>query len=133
MKIERPKLLKEFALPGLCEICKETCGKREAHHLRSRTPSLDIRINLISVGSTLSWECDCHSSYHAGKIPPNRILEIVAAREKVKVDDVTTVMDLFRRLIKPTQSQLVKAVNELAQESARKLAFREIDEAGILA
>lgn len=134
MIIKNAKLWSHFQEAGECEICGEYFAKCEPHHHLSRTPELTIRCNLLRCGSSRPFPlCECHSRIEAGKVPPNVVLEKIAAREKQKVDDIETVLFLFRRLIKPTQSQLVKAVNELAQESARKLAFREIDEAGILA
>jgi len=58
---------------------------------------LDILINLISLGSTQGFECDCHTKCGAAKISRDKVLEIIAAREKTTPDDIIAVVDLFRR------------------------------------
>lgn len=127
MKIANKKLWAEFQKPGLCELCKKPCMLREPHHYFSRTPEITVRIGLISVGSTLRFECDCHAKCHSGRITRNELLAHVAAREKLRVDDVESVLLLFRRLIKPTQAELVAALEEL-NLTAKQLAVRELKE-----
>jgi hypothetical protein len=128
MKITNPKLRKEFAQQGRCEICNVWCRKRESHHLRHRTPELTIRINLISLGST-PFCCPCHRDIGNGKIPASRVLAIVAARQKCRPEDITEVLDWMRRLIKPTASQMEIALEDLSA-GARLIALKELAEAG---
>ena len=42
-----------------------------------------------------------------------RCLEIVASREKVRIEEVTAVMDLFSAVVKPTPAELERGLNEL--------------------
>ena len=130
MKILNKKLRQEFARPGRCEWCLKFCRKREPHHLRTRTPELTVRINLFSVGSTPLWCCACHTEIGNGKIDRSEVLSRVAIRERVKVDDISACMDLFRRLVRPTPSALQASLASLAP-SARVLAERELSEARI--
>jgi hypothetical protein len=129
--IRNRKLRKEFALPGRCEWCQRFCVKREPHHLRTRTPELTIRINLFSVGNSPLFFCSCHTLIGAGKIPASEVLKRVATRENVRPSEITDVMNLFRRLVRPTRSQLVIGLGELGT-MARVLAIRELREAKVL-
>lgn len=86
MKIENSELLEEFRKPGPCEVCRKPCLVREAHHIWHRTPTLDVRINLVALGSTLGFECPCHSFIHAareGRITVTSVEEI-PEEEKAK-------------------------------------------------
>ena len=134
MKIICETTLDLFRAPGLCEVCRQGCTAREAHHLRAKGSGgagrLDLRINLIATGSTLAWQCQCHTEIHDGKIPRNQLLEMVAAREKARPEDITAVLDLLRRLMKPSASELAEAVHALTTD-ARLLAIRELQEAGV--
>ena len=134
MKIIRPSLLKEFAAAGRCELCGEPCLVREAHHhIRKgigNSSQMDVRINLLSVGSTLQWACQCHMRLHDGKIPNNVVLEKIAARERQKPDDVEDVLWWISRLDgKSSQARISAALDELGK-SARALAVRELVAAG---
>ena len=89
MIIKNPSLWKEFQQPGLCNMCKRPCMLREPHHMLSRTPELTVRINLLAVGSS-AWHvvegCECHMDIHAGKIPRNQVLELIADRKSTRLN-----------------------------------------------
>ena len=59
---------------------------------------LDIPINLVSLGSTQQWQCDCHRAIHDGNILRIDLLAVVAVRENVNQDDIRAVINLLRRL-----------------------------------
>jgi hypothetical protein len=128
MKITNRRLCREFALPGRCEVCDRWCKKREGHHLLHRTPEISIRVNLISLGSTPLFCCPCHRDVGNGKIPAERVLSIVAIREKCRAEDIREVMAWMRRLVKPTASQVENALEELSPR-ARLIALKELAEA----
>ena len=92
-----------------------------------------MSINLIALGSSVHQsKCRCHSESHSdgGKLN-KKFLEIVAVREFTTVEDITEVMDWFRRLIKPTETELKTALLDLSM-SARRLAREQLTEAGVL-
>ncbi len=130
MKILNKPLRLEFALPGNCEFCGLPCRKREGHHFLSCNPELTTRINMVSLGSTLDWQCECHSRIHLGRIPRVQVLEKISAREHQRPEDVEDVLNLFRRLIRPTRFQLEVGLSDLG-DRARVLAQRELREAGL--
>lgn len=142
MKIPNKKLRRLFAMPGLCELCGQPCPKREGHHLRAvgmgGNGRLDVRINMISLGGSkktpegfLRFWCTCHRQYHDSRRAAQRMLEIVAARERTTVDLIAEVMDFFQRLIRPSHSELCRRLSELS-EPGRLLAERELREASLL-
>jgi hypothetical protein len=128
MKILNKALRREFAQPGRCELCNRWCKKREGHHLWHRVPEISIRINLISLGSTLWFACHCHRKIGDGHILASRVLEIVALREHCRPEEITEVMHWMRRLVKPTPGQLEAALKELSV-GARAIAVKEMAEA----
>jgi len=135
MRIENPKLLKTFRTPGRCENCGRFCQVREPAHLWAKGFGgggwIDLRINLISLGSSRHSFCACHSiSHNDGGVLNATFLGLIAWRERTTEDSIIEVMHLCRRLVKPTQMELHKAVGELA-ESPRLLAVKEFTEAGL--
>jgi hypothetical protein len=130
MKIPNCPLRREFALPGYCELCGRFCRKREGHHLWRCTPELTIRINLISLGSSRLYGCQCHREIHDGNLPASRVLLVVANREKCRVGEIIEVMHWMRRWVKPTEGQLARALEELSPP-ARLIAMKELDEAKV--
>ncbi len=130
MKILNKPLRLEFALPGNCEMCGLPCKKREPHHHYTSTPEMTIRCNMVSLGSTLDWQCNCHSYIHSGRIPRIQVLERIAAREHQRPEDISAVLDLFRRLVKPTKFDLGVGLTDLG-DRARHLAQKELLEAGL--
>lgn len=129
-------LRREFAKPGCCELCGKPCQEREGHHVWHKGSGgggvLDFRINLISVGGSNPFPaCPCHDWCEAERIPRMQVIEKISAREHCIPEDLVSVMDLFRRLIKPTKLQLLSALGELG-DKAKKLAMRELGEAKLL-
>lgn len=142
MKIMNSKLLKEFRRAGFCEWCNCYCLVREPHHLRTKGfgggSTLDVRINLISLGGSKKlpdgrrrFFCRCHTSLQGDAHRAQEVLSIVALREKVRPEEITEVMDWLRRLIRPTETQLMRAMEELTP-AGRVIALKELNEAGIL-
>jgi hypothetical protein len=137
MKIVNAALLKQFRTPGYCEICNFYVIKREPHHLRRTgmggNGRLDVRVNLIALGGNLKlpdgrerFLCRCHRLIHDGKIPAERVLSIVALREKCNPVEIEEVLHWMRRLVKPTKSQIEAALRELS-EGALAIALRELE------
>lgn len=85
MRIVDEKLLRTFRVAGPCEYCKRWCQVREPHHLFGRgcggATRLDVRINLIALGSSRLFACQCHQEIHAGRVSREDLLLIVSARE----------------------------------------------------
>lgn len=135
MLIENENLLDEFRKPGHCELCGKLCGVREPHHVRTKGAcggSLDVRINILTVGSSTfakHYYCPCHRLAQEYKIPVGQVLAVIADREHCKVEEITEVMDLFVRLIRPTELQLLESLADLSDGGLR-LAVRELREAG---
>ena len=134
MKIKNARLLQEFRTAGRCEICQAHVAKREPHHLWRRTPEITIRINLIALGGVLKLPdggevvlCPCHRSIHAGLISASRVLEVVAKREGCRPEDIEEVMAWMRRLVKPTDLQVERALGELS-DGAKPLAMKQLME-----
>lgn len=101
MRVADRDLLREFREPGRCELCLKWCKKREPHHLWAKGMGgggrLDVRINLIALGSTLEWQCECHTRIHNGLVPKIVLMVIVATREAILVDDLEAEMYRLRR------------------------------------
>lgn len=100
-------LRKAFATPGRCQWCGKNCQRREGHHLWTKGMGggsvLDLRINLIALGSSLTLECPCHTKIHSeGKIHWEMLLQVVASREKTTPARIEEVIRLFQRLPKET-------------------------------
>ncbi|NPV52196.1 MAG: hypothetical protein HPY71_01580 [Firmicutes bacterium] len=75
----------EAARKPYCELCGRR-GPVEVHHVFSRGMGgggrLDVHFNLIS----LCWQC--HRAYHDGRISRERILQAVARRYGVRVEEI---------------------------------------------
>jgi hypothetical protein len=93
IKIIDEDLLDTFRVPGTCEICGKWCRQREPHHIYGRGfgggSRLDIRYNLLSLGHSQTFQCQCHHDIHAGKISREKLLRIVANREGCQPSDIT--------------------------------------------
>ena len=135
MKIINESLLKEYRRAGECELCGKSCKKREPHHIVARGMGggrrMDIRCNLMAVGSTRGGECHCHSLIET----PNRYLlclEKAAARDGCTADQLQSVHTFILRLDK--DSSKVRIVEELCKlpEVPRRIAEKELREAGKL-
>jgi hypothetical protein len=90
--IKNERLLDEFRTPGNCELCNFWFLKREPHHVIGKGTGgwrrLDIRINLIAVGSSQYFTCDCHRLAQANRITLREVREVVAKREGVTVEQI---------------------------------------------
>lgn len=95
------KLLAEFRTAGPCELCYRWCNPREPHHLWGRGVGggtrLDIRINLIALGSSRGFQCECHTRIGDGNLDNAMAKAKVANREGVSVDDIERRIMLIRR------------------------------------
>lgn len=130
MKVVNKALLAEFRTAGACEYCKRPCRAREPHHLFTRgAGQLDIRINLIALGS--AFQCTCHRERHDGNILHCDMLAVVAARENVLQDHITDVIHLLRRLPKkPRPWQIEEQLEHMG--SARPLAVSVLQECWLI-
>ena len=58
-------LLATMRVPGYCEWCMKWCHVREVHHVFGRGGNswkrIDLPMFLMSLGSTLGFQCKCHS------------------------------------------------------------------------
>ena len=142
MLIVNEPLLEEFRTSGRCELCNRWALIREPHHLRCKgfggADRQDLRINLISLGGSIAkrhafrrFFCNCHKQAQEHKIPADHVLSIVSIRECVHPSEITEVMDLLRRLLRPTESELRTSLLELSS-GAMTLAVKELTEAGKL-
>jgi hypothetical protein len=104
VRVVNEDLLEECRLPGRCEFCGKYCKVREPHHLfcngMGSGSRLDIRINLIALGSTYFWQCECHRLAHAGTISREALLAIVAVREGRTPEQITEEIWRLRRKAK---------------------------------
>ena len=79
-----------FDVRRKCEVHGIWSDVRDAHHAFERGHNswkrIDLPWNLISLGTMLGSNCRCHAAYHNGKLKRGRILEIIAAREKLTVE-----------------------------------------------
>ena len=93
--------------------------------------TLDIPLNLVSLGSTLNFECACHTRSH--NYDGKQLDEIVASREGCAVEDVRDALWIILRI--PTDapvSVIEQELNDCINEKAAMLARRELKLAGIL-
>jgi len=101
MKILDEALLDEFRTVGRCDVCGRSCLFREPHHIWARGMGgggrLDVRINLLAVGQSRTYQCSCHGLIHNGAINRDDLLLIVARREKTTPDDITTEIRRLQR------------------------------------
>ena len=119
MIIHDEPLLSSYRTPGRCELCDAPCRVREPHHLWAKGMAgggqLDIRINLIALGSRFG--CPCHAEIHAGNVPDLAPLAVVADREGVTVREIADAVAEFRRLPKdaPVPPHLARFVGPTAE------------------
>lgn len=80
---EEENILLPYREPGNCEFCGKWCRRREPAHIISRGaggPSHPL--NLVALGSTLTYQCQCHTSHHNGGRPTRLdLLDVVGRRE----------------------------------------------------
>lgn len=111
MKIICHDLLRRFREPGPCEICLKQCKVREPAHIVARGLGggghLDVPVNLLSLGSTPRFECQCHYNQHATGIPDRTEMQfLAAAREGMTFDEVLEIVWKLQRARKPTRECL---------------------------
>lgn len=89
--------------------------------------------NLLALGSTPRFECQCHRSSHDGNEPTYETLAgIIAKRERLTVDDIERSIMLLRRLPKrPTRREVERGLDEL-DCGARTLCEGVLKEMGVL-
>jgi len=94
-------LLDEFRAPGPCEWCGMLCLRREPHHIFAwglgGGGRLDIRCNLVALGSSILRECACHQAAHAGLISRLQLLVVVGHRECCLASDIEEEVWRLRR------------------------------------
>lgn len=121
MRIENPLLLAEMRLPGCCEMCGKVCRVREPAHIFARGMGgggLDVRINLLSLGSTLLFMCACHTKAH-NRPSQKAMLAVAARRERTTPEAICQVMWILRRLPKnPTVAEIEAEMMGLAAPEA---------------
>lgn len=137
MKIISETTLDLYRGPGRCEWCKKPCSKREPHHLRCRgqgsSKRIDIPINLIALGSTLLFQCSCHTKIGAANIKAFEVLAVVAAREDTTPEAITEVMDLIIRLPKDASENVIRReIEKLEDVFVRILATSQLERSGVL-
>jgi hypothetical protein len=94
---------------------------------------MDVSINLISLGSTQGWQCECHTKIHkTGEITRYDLLAIVAHREGVLQDAIERTIYLIQRLPKNSSVSRIEVELSRLQGTARELARRVLREAGML-
>ncbi len=63
-------LLRTMRGEGYCEWCRQWCRIREVHHVFGRGGNswkrIDMPMFLMSVGSTLGFQCKCHQRFTNG-------------------------------------------------------------------
>lgn len=102
-KVIDEALLATYRLKTHCELC----GTRlrypaHPHHVRAKGMGgggrLDIAINLIALGGPWEKDCNCHGRLHDGNIPREAVLEVVARREGLSVEELNQKLDEARRV-----------------------------------
>jgi hypothetical protein len=99
MKIVDEKLLDEFRQGTKCELCGEISRSGlDPHHIFQKGLGgggrIDLRINIIAL------DRKCHSMVHNGMIKRDFLLEIVAKREFMTVEEIIDQIHAIRRLPK---------------------------------
>ena len=68
-------------------VCGVWSDVRDAHHVFERGHNswkrIDLRWNLVSLGTMLGSNCRCHARYHNGVLTRAEIIMVVAARENL--------------------------------------------------
>jgi hypothetical protein len=102
-------LLDEFRGPGRCFLCNKKCRIREPEHWYCRGSGggarLDISINLLAVGSTRHYQCQCHTLVHQGNISKLTVLEVIAVREQLEPEFIQETIWHLLRLPKGTSRE----------------------------
>lgn len=133
MIVVNETLLDEFRGPGPCEWCGKPCKRREPHHLWARGigggSRMDIRINLIALGHSETFQCGCHKRIHAGGLDRHQMIEVVAKRERTDPDLIQAVVWLLCRTPKGARPNLADLEGGEA-ELLGKRVLEEIERSG---
>ena len=104
MIIRDPELLASYHTPGLCEICGKRFAEREPHHFLARGMGgggqIDVRWNLVALGSSKDFCCPCHTKIHAAEISREQVLAVIATREGVTPQQIVAELNRLRNLRK---------------------------------
>jgi hypothetical protein len=137
MKIECEATLDLFRGLGMCEWCGKQCRRREPCHLVAKGQGggrrLDVTWNLLAMGSTLDFECPCHTKSHQEGDPSyEQMLSVISRREGHSSDAIERAIWFILRLNKDLSVYRVEeALKELTRDP-RMLAERELRKAGKL-
>jgi hypothetical protein len=95
MTIIDDAMLDIFRHKTVCEWCNCRCTPHP-HHWRARGRGsawrLDVAFNLLSLCAT------CHTKAHAGNIPRDELLAVIAKREKRTAEWIRDAINLVLRL-----------------------------------
>lgn len=135
---ESESTLDLFRTPGRCAWCGKSCRLREPAHIfacgMGSGKRLDIRVNLVALGSTLAYECSCHTKHHNGQKPTHAdLLEIAARREQTTPEDIVRVVYLLLYLPKQPAARDIREAEERFSftVSETALLWKTLGEAGI--
>lgn len=136
MIIRSPATLDLFRSPGRCQLCRKPCSVREGHHYLARGMGggnqLDVEINLIALGSSGQFECECHTRVHGGNISRAEVLAVIAKRENAKPGDIEEALYFLTRLPKDaSEDRILELLREL-DSPVEWLARRELLRHGVL-
>jgi hypothetical protein len=90
---------------------------------------MDVRINLISLGSGESYQCECHRLIHDGKeITRSDVLAVVAGRENCLQGEIEQCIWLIKRLPKDATDERIWSELSGWNDGERRLWERVWDE-----
>lgn len=115
MKMVDEDLLDSLRGPGRCEVCKRWCKKREPHHLSAKGQGGAMRIdhpwNLLAVGDSKTFQCDCHTRIHSGEISREYLHEIMTLREWETWDTMEAEIKRLQRQSKEERRREMEATS----------------------
>ena len=102
MRVIDASLIAAFRSPGRCEHCGKWCQVREGAHIfarqRGNGGQVDIKENLVALGSTPMFQCPCHTRSGDGHEPTRAtLLTIAAKREKTTAEAIEALVYYWRR------------------------------------
>jgi hypothetical protein len=120
--LHRPDILKRFRGKGRCELCGRWCLHRDAAHIFSVGGGrVDAPFNLVSVGSFVQLQCNCHREQHdqGANAWRGRMLAVAAKREQTTPEAIIAAVQFFRWLPRrPILGAVRRRFDELAPEAA---------------
>lgn len=135
MRYENEKTLDLFRGPGTCEWCLRFCPVREPAHIFARGMGgggrLDVRINLVALGSTKLFACPCHTNNHSGHEPTqNDLIFIVARRERVNPVDLKDALIALRWFRTDASKQWLESQAAALSKGTEKIVRKALQEMG---